>query len=62
MALWAVNGGAGKARLIGQEPGEAGVMCTFETATGEHLSLARPAMSEKMEAEVREILGEEGGL
>jgi hypothetical protein len=57
---------AGKARLVGQEPGEAGAVCTFETATGEQLSLARPAMTEEMEAEVsemlREILGEEGGL
>jgi hypothetical protein len=56
---------AGKARLVGQEPGEAGAVCTFETATGEQLSLARPAMTEDMEAEVREMLREileEGGL
>jgi hypothetical protein len=56
---------AGKARLIGQEPGEAGAVCTFETATGEQLSLARPAMTVEMEAEVREMLREileEGGL
>ena len=56
---------AGKARLVGQEPGEAGAVCTFETATGEQLSLARPAMTEEMEAEVREMLREvleEGGL
>ena len=56
---------AGKARLIGQEPGEAGAVCTFETATGEQISLARPAMTEEMEAEVREMLREildgEGG-
>ena len=56
---------AGKARLIGQEPGEAGAVCTFETATGEQISLARPAMTADMEAEVsemlREILDEEGG-
>ena len=49
---------AGKARLVGQEPGEAGAVCTFETATGEQLSLARPAMTEEMEAEVREMLRE----
>jgi hypothetical protein len=30
---------AGKARLVGQEPGEAGGVCTFETATGERFSL-----------------------
>ncbi len=56
---------AGKARLIGQEPGEAGAVCTFETATGEQISLARPAMTEEMEAEVREMLREildEGGV
>ena len=56
---------AGKARLLGQEPGEAGAVCTFETATGEQISLARPAMTEDMEAEVREMLREildgEGG-
>ncbi len=57
---------AGKARLVGQEPGEAGAVYTFETAVGERFSLARPAMSEEVEAEVREmlreILEEEGGL
>ncbi len=56
---------AGRARLVGQEPGEAGAVCTFETATGEHLSLARPAMTEEMEAEVREMLREileDGGV
>ncbi len=49
---------AGKARLIGQEPGETGAVCTFETATGEQISLARPAMTEEMEVEVREMLRE----
>ena len=33
---------AGKARLLGQEPGEAGAVCTFETATGEQISLPAP--------------------
>jgi hypothetical protein len=33
---------AGKARLIGQEPGEAGPVCTFETAAGEQFSLPAP--------------------
>ena len=55
---------AGKACLVGQEPGEAGAVCTFETVAGEQFSLARPAMSKKVEAEVkemlREILEEEG--
>jgi hypothetical protein len=31
-------------------------VCTFETAAGEQFSLARPAMSEAVEAEVREML------
>ena len=57
---------AGKARLVGQDPGEAGAVCTFETAAGERFSLARPAMSEEVEEEVKEmlraILEEEGGL
>ncbi len=56
---------AGKACLVGKEPGEAGAVCTFETEAGERLSLARPAMTKEMEAEVREmlrkILEEEGG-
>jgi hypothetical protein len=56
-------------------PGEAGAVCTFETVAGERFSLlasvaqvqvARPAMSEEVEAEVKEmlkeILDEEGGL
>jgi hypothetical protein len=38
--------------------GEAGRVCTFETATGEQFSLARPAMTEEMEAEVSEMLRE----
>ncbi len=42
---------AGKARLVGQEPGEAGAVCTFETAAGERFSLARPAMSGDVEEE-----------
>ncbi len=29
---------AGKARLVGQEPGEAGAVCTFETVVGERFS------------------------
>jgi len=57
---------AGKALLVGQESGEAGAVCTFETVIGERFSLARPAMTEEMQAEVREmlreILDEEGGL
>ena len=49
---------AGKACLIAAEPGEAGAVCTFETAAGEQFSLARPAMSKEVEAEVREMLRE----
>ncbi len=41
-------------------------MCTFETVVGERFSLARPAMTEEMETELkemlREILEEEDGL
>ena len=51
---------------VGQELGEAGAVCTFETVAGEQFSLARPAMSKEVEADVREmlraILDEEGGL
>ena len=42
------------------------MVCTFETVAGEQFSLARPAMSKEVEADVREmlreILDEEGGL
>jgi hypothetical protein len=34
---------AGKARLVGREPGEAGAVCTFETVAGERFSLPAPA-------------------
>ncbi len=57
---------AGKACLVAAEPGEAGAVCTFETVAGEQFSLARPAMSKKVETEVkemlREILSKEGKL
>ena len=49
---------AGKARLVGQEPGEAGAVCTFETAAGEQFRLTRPAMSKEVEADVKEMLRE----
>jgi hypothetical protein len=70
----------GVARLIETLPGEAGQVCVFprrgpmgETVAGEQFpigplrgSLARPALSQEAEAEVREIvreiLEEEGGL
>jgi hypothetical protein len=63
---------AGKARLVETTPGEAGQVCVFprrgpmgETVAGEQFGLARPALSQEAEAEVREIvreiLGEEGG-
>jgi hypothetical protein len=56
---------AGKACLIAVEPGEAGAVCTFESSAGERFSLSRPAMSEEVEADVKEmlraILDEEGG-
>ncbi len=47
---------AGKARLIESVPGENGPVCTFETAAGERFSSARPAMSEEVEAYVKEML------
>jgi hypothetical protein len=49
---------AGKARLVEIVPGENGPVCVFESSAGERFSLAKPAMSE--EAEVKEILEEEG--
>ncbi len=49
---------AGKARLVGQEPGEAGAVRTFETVARDRFSLARPAMSKEVEEEVKEMLRE----
>jgi hypothetical protein len=49
---------AGKARLVAVVPGEAGAVCTFETAAGEQFTLARPAMSEEVEEGVKEMLRE----
>jgi hypothetical protein len=56
---------AGKAHLIETLPGEAGQVCVFESVAGEQFpigplrgSLARPALSEEAEAEVREIVRE----
>jgi hypothetical protein len=43
---------ARKARLIGQEPGEAGAVYTFETVNDERFTLARPSMSREVGAEV----------
>jgi hypothetical protein len=40
------------AHLIGQEPGEAGAVCTFETAAGERFSLANPPMPAKQKVRV----------
>jgi hypothetical protein len=42
----------GRGRLVGTTPGEAGPICTFETITGEHFSIARPPMSEQQEKRV----------
>jgi hypothetical protein len=47
---------AGKACLVGQEPGEAGAVCTFETVAGEQFSMARPAMSKEVKEDVKEML------
>jgi hypothetical protein len=62
MAMMMVE--VGKAQLIETTPGEGGTICTFESSAGECFSVARPAMSEEVEAwlmeRVREILGEEG--
>ncbi len=53
----------GKAHLVETVPGENGPVCAFETAAGERFSLARPAMSEEVEAYVKKMLREilEGG-
>ena len=57
---------AGKARLVETVPGENGAVCVFESSAGEQFSLPKPAMTDKMEAGVkemlREILDEEGWL
>ncbi len=47
---------AGKARLVETVPGENGPVFTFESSAGERFSLARPAMTKKQEATVREML------
>ncbi|UCC53013.1 MAG: hypothetical protein JSV68_03420 [Anaerolineaceae bacterium] len=55
---------ADKMRLVDRIPGEASVICVFESSAGETFSVARPPMSQEEEAEViavlREILDDEG--
>lgn len=46
----------GKAKLIGTTPGEAGVLCNFETIAGDRLTLLRPTLSEAQEEELKELL------
>jgi hypothetical protein len=55
---------AGKAKLISTLPGDTGCLCTFETATGDYLSLPKPPLGDEQERQVKElirrILAEEG--
>lgn len=55
---------AGKAKLIHTLPGDTGPLCTFETATGEYISLTKPPLGDEQEQEIkqllRRILAEEG--
>lgn len=56
---------AGKARLISITPGDTGPICTFETAAGERIILAKPPVSNEQEIEVKQLLRrivEEEGL
>jgi hypothetical protein len=46
----------GKAKLIGTLPGDTGPLSTFETATGEHISLAKPPLDDEQEREVKYLL------
>lgn len=47
---------AGKAKLISIFPGDAGALCTFETATGEYLSLTKPPLGDEQEREIKQLL------
>lgn len=55
---------AGKAKLVNTIPGDTGMLCTFKTATGEYISLAKPLLGDEQEREVkawlRQILEEKG--
>jgi hypothetical protein len=47
---------AGKAKLLSATPGDNGPICTFETATGERVHLAKPPLSTEQEEEVKQLL------
>jgi hypothetical protein len=55
---------SGKAKLVSTIPGDTGLLCTFKTATGEYISLAKPLLGDEQEREVkawlRQILEEKG--
>lgn len=55
---------SGKAKLVSTIPGDTGLLCTFKTASGEYISLAKPLLGEEQEQEVkrwlRRILEEKG--
>jgi hypothetical protein len=42
----------GKTKLTNMRPGDTGSLCTFETATGEYLSLTNPPLDNEQEKEV----------
>jgi hypothetical protein len=55
----------GQARLISATPGDTGPICTFETATGQHISLAKPPLNVEQEIAVKRMflrILEEKGL
>lgn len=45
----------GQAKLISMTPGDTGPVCTFETATGQHISLAKPPVSVEQETVVKQM-------
>jgi hypothetical protein len=47
---------AGKAKLVHTTPGDLGPVCTFETATGARVSLAKPPLSVEQEEEVKQLV------
>ena len=55
---------SGKDRLVRTIPGDTGLLCTFETATGDYITLAKPLLGDEQEREVmqwlRVILEEKG--
>ena len=47
---------AGKAKLISTIPGDLGPICTFESAAGERIYLAKPPLSDEQAEEIKQLL------